>query len=209
VSGELRSLSLEAAIVGAAALRRVDRVLPGLPALTRPALPSLLQPGQLFGRALDHVASTFRRRPSGIYVPAAPALIGHAWPPPADASGPDAGRTRPRPGVWAEALELDGLATFLRARHPTKTAQHVAALTGESQETVRKWLRLETRPGLRATIILVCVYELPLIEACLRRHPDWLARAREDSGRHAIAAELASLRPRIDAALGPSCGGAS
>jgi hypothetical protein len=204
---ELQSLGLGAALVGGLVVQKVERALPGWPSL--PALPSLPEipafaPRQLWGRALGHVPS-FWRRDGGLWVPAAPALI-EASRVAAGSSYPDAGRSRPspagRPPLWADAIDTDGLVAFLRQRHPTKTAQHVAALTGEPAETVRKWLSFSTRPSLRALIVLVCVYELPLLEACLRRHPDWMKRAREDRGHHALAAEMAAFRDRLDSHLG-------
>lgn len=197
---ELRSFSLEAALIGAVALRQAGRILQARPAL--PPLPAL--------PALPHFPS-FRPRPSGLWVPASPAIVASSTAPAAE-SGTAAGRARlfsvgaepSRPGMarsWSSAVDLDGLVAFLRSRHPTKTAAHVAALTGEPLETVRKWLRHETRPGMRAMLILVCVYELPLVEACLNRHPDWIRRARADAGRHALAAELRTLWPRIEAMM--------
>lgn len=190
---ELRSLSLEAALAAAVLRARIERAMPELPAL--PSLPGL--------PALPHWSSF--RRPSGLLVPAAPAApVAPAAPAlilareGAGGSGAGGGRSR---ASWAEAVDPDGLAAFLRREHPAKTAIHVAARTGESRETVRKWLRRETRPGMRATLVLVCVYGLPLVEACIRRQPSWLAQARAESGRHALAAQLAALRPQIEAAL--------
>lgn len=228
---ELPSFSLKAALVGGYLLGRVERALPELPTLSAvpelpamPGLPELPDLAGLAGRVVDHAAS-FVRSPSGLFVPAGPArpagpaLIGRALPIDADLSGTAAGQSRPpglggaeRPGGsqaeprggWSDVVDLDGLVAFLRRTHPLKPAMHVAALTGESVETVRKWLRYETRPGMRATIVLVCVYGLPLVEACVRRHPVWLVAASANRGRHALADQLAALRPQIDAALGDS-----
>ncbi|TDR94177.1 hypothetical protein [Enterovirga rhinocerotis] len=188
---ELRSLSLEAAIVGAVALQTAGRLISARPSL--PSLPAL--PAMPAFPAL-HLPS-FRLRPSGLWIPAAPAILSSPSP-----SESGAGASRVRTQAWKNLVDQDGLVAFLRARHPTKTAAHVAAATGEPLETVRKWLRHETRPGMRALLVLVCVYELPLVEACLRRHPDWIVRAREDAGRHVLAAELRAFWPRIEAALG-------
>ena len=191
---ELRSLSLEAALIGAVVTARISRM----------PLPSLAGGAEALSRAAEtltlHVPS-FRRRPSGLWAPAAPGLIGAASVSagPGRESGPAGGTGRP--GAAQDLVDLDGLVAFLRRRHPAKTAYCVAAATGESSETVRKWLKRETRPGFRATLVLVCVYGLPLIEACVRRRPGWLDEATAETGRHAIAAQLAALRPLIVGAL--------
>jgi hypothetical protein len=183
--------------------------LPGLPALPElPAFPDLsgLDPRPALHRGVDHALGLFGLRPSGLWVPATPTV--RRSPVHLLRSGPDAGRPLPAPSArgWAGAIDPDGLVRFLRAQHPFKPALHVSLLTGESEETVRKWLKRETRPGFRATLVLVCVYGPELLEAALTREagarrPVWLDEIRRGHDRLRLAAELAALGPRIDAAL--------
>lgn len=209
----LRSYELEAAIAGVVALRAASSWLPDL------GMPDLAGIGasvsgaaagavEIVVEGVGHVASLvgWGRTESGLFVPAAPAiLVGAAESPlPPRRSGPDDGRPR---GGWADAIDVDALAAFLRAQHPAKPAQHVAALTGESAETVRKWLKRETRPGFRATLVLVCVYGLPLLEACLAQgEPGWIAEVRLGLDRARLVGELAALGRRIESVIGPGSG---
>lgn len=198
MTGQLRSFELEAAILGAAALARAEQLLPGLPSL--PELPALPDPRPALFRGVDHVRGLFLRRPDGLFVPCAPALVRPSAAAPAESG---AVAHRPRPGEWSDAIDLGGMIRFLHREHGPKAAEHVAARTGEPLTTVRKWFRLETKPGFRATLVLVCVYGPPLLEAALARQPAWFAEIRAGADRLRLAGELAALRGQIDRVLGP------
>ena len=205
MSDELVSLQLASALAGAVVLRRAGDLVPsiGLSELALPELPSLPDPIALMSRGFDHVASTFWARPSGLFVPAAPAIVSRISAEAGAGSGLSPGRIRPGPErAWSDAIDLDALADFLRAQHERDTAKHVARLTGEPVETVRKWLKRETRPGFRATIVLVCIYGPELLEAVLKRQPGWLAEARLGLDRARLAGELSSVTTRLQHLVG-------
>lgn len=188
----MRSFCLDAALVGAVALGRVRRpAFPAMPAL--PGLPALPSLSDLVG----HARFRFVRRASGVFVPATPALIGAASPAKRSASGPVRHRS------WSDAIDLEGMLVFLEVTHGRrKVAEAVAARLGEPVTTVRKWFGRETRPSFRATMLLVCEYGPPLLEAGLKRHPDWLAAQRAGTDRLVLAGEMAALRARLNLALG-------
>lgn len=200
-SEPLVSWELEAAIVGVAAMNRAGQ---WLGAVAIPALPTLPDPLSFLSDSFDHAAAAlFRQREDGLFVPAAPALVTRSSGFGPVVSGPGPARIRtPRPGEWSDAIDVAGMVAFLsRAHGHRKVAESVAAATGEPLSTVRKWFALETKPGFRATLVLVCVYGPDLLEAALRRQPAWFTDIRSGADRIRLAGELSAMRARIDEVL--------
>jgi hypothetical protein len=99
-----------------------------------------------------------------------------------------------RAQTWAKDAQI--WAGELRARHPVKTAEHVAALTGEPVATIRKWLEGRARPGWRAWLKLIGVYGPDILAAAFETPPEWLDEAARAQKRAWLAAEYAALQER-------------
>ena len=93
----------------------------------------------------------------------------------------------------------NAVANHLRAIHPIKTAEHVAAAIGYPVETVRPWLRGAARPNGAAMLALVGVYGLELLAAALPSAPEWVNRALIAERRRAAMDEIRRLRERLEA----------
>ena len=94
-------------------------------------------------------------------------------------------------------FDLKAVASHLRAVHPSKTAEHVAARIDAPVETVRQWLRLAAKPGFCATLKLIGAYGPELLAAALPSLPDWAARALIAERRRAAMDELRRLEERL------------
>ncbi|MGY2051709.1 hypothetical protein [Methylobacterium sp. JK268] len=109
-----------------------------------------------------------------------------------------------RPGTggtrWRGPVDAAGLARFLRERHPSKTAIHVAALSGVPVDTVAKLLAREALPSGRTLLALICVYGPELLAAVLPgANPRWLEGARILADQARLEAELARTRAEMAA----------
>lgn len=96
--------------------------------------------------------------------------------------------------AWSDRIDLNGLARVLRARHPEKTAVHVAAETGLPHDSVRKWLSGESVPGGKALLALICAYGPDLMHAMIRGAPEWLDAAARDEQHRTLEREIAERR---------------
>lgn len=107
------------------------------------------------------------------------------------------GRMRPEAGAEAPAA----LARFLRAEHPSKTAEAVAARTGIARDTVANWLKLRHPPSLSHFLRLTLAYGPGLIAAVLPARagavPDWLELAVGAHDHARMAAQVAALQERM------------
>lgn len=84
---------------------------------------------------------------------------------------------------------------FLRQCHPTKTADHVAAVTGCSRAQVAKWLEGAATPGGPAIARLTLAYGPAFFAAYMGNlAPKWL----DDDVREQRMAELDERRRAID-----------
>lgn len=96
------------------------------------------------------------------------------------------------------------ISSFLRLRHPAKTAAHVEAETGIPSATVRKWLEQGNAPSGAHYDALVVVYGAPMLCAVRPHDRDaWWHRAARaehqaalEARAEAIKAQLAHLRGR-------------
>jgi hypothetical protein len=98
---------------------------------------------------------------------------------------------------WSAQIDCDGLARFLRAAHPAKTAIHVAARTRLPADTVKKWLLGAALPNGRAVLVLACCYGPELLCAMLRDPPGWLDAAARGAAQARIEARLAALQVQL------------
>lgn len=86
---------------------------------------------------------------------------------------------------------------FIRARHPVKTAESVAAETGVGAETVKKWLDGTARPSWDACWALICAYGMPFMAATILTKPQWLDDAHRAARLAALEAEQARIQAEI------------
>lgn len=113
-------------------------------------------------------------------------------------SGPDLGHFVPNADRdWSAQIDGDGLARFLQAAHPAKTAIHVAARTRLPSDTVKKWLLGAALPNSRAVLVLACCYGPELLCAMLRDPPGWLDAAARGAAQARIEARIAALQAQL------------
>ena len=85
--------------------------------------------------------------------------------------------------------------SFLRAKHPAKTAQAVAADTGLPARTVERWLTLDARPSVAAFARLVAAYGAPFLAAAIPGL-GWVERAASLAAHDGLTREIAALEAR-------------
>lgn len=93
------------------------------------------------------------------------------------------------------------ITAYLRKRFPIKTVDNVAADTGLSSNTVRKWFSRESNPSAAAVFLLIRAYGPEFLCATLKHAPAWLdsaARAQKiadiDAQMEALKQEMESIR---------------
>jgi hypothetical protein len=89
------------------------------------------------------------------------------------------------------------VAAFLRARHPQRTADNVAAETGLKSATIAKWLERESAPNGVAMLVLVAVYGPDFLGAAMSAPPAWLSAPMRAAHAELLLAELEDIRARI------------
>lgn len=92
----------------------------------------------------------------------------------------------------------DRLVSFLRARHPVKTAENVAADTGIAAATVARWLDRGSAPSILQLGKLVGAYDAEVLCAILDSPPAWLVDAARQEERRRIERQIAVLRAQIE-----------
>lgn len=100
--------------------------------------------------------------------------------------------------LWSDRVDVDGLARYLRSVHPDKTAAHVAADTGFSHDTVRKWLSGESTPNMKAFLVLLCAYGPQLAHSMLKSAPDWLDASCRAEAQAKLRNDLAAIQRELD-----------
>jgi hypothetical protein len=90
------------------------------------------------------------------------------------------------------------VAAFLRQRHPTKTADNVAADTGIPVNTVKTWLQRCSSPDADGYTLLWLAYG-PEFLAVLAdgRAPQWLLAARREHEAALLKAEIEALKLKL------------
>ena len=101
------------------------------------------------------------------------------------------------------SCQMDGkdsvaLESFLRARHPFKTAAHVAADTGCSIEQVRKWLAGAAEPNHSATLRLIAAYGPEFLAAVMPQRFEWLDEGVRAARRAALKSEIAARERELE-----------
>lgn len=91
---------------------------------------------------------------------------------------------------------------FLRARHPIRAADNVAADAGIAADTVRKWFDRASAPSFGAMLLLIRAYGPEILAAAFERPPQWLDRAARDADRARTWAAIAELQRRLDGGRG-------
>lgn len=87
---------------------------------------------------------------------------------------------------------------FLRARHPSKTADNISAETGINAGTVSKWLERASVPGGIAILRLAAAYGPEFLLAAYPKAPAWLDAAARAQRLAALDAQLAALQDERD-----------
>lgn len=96
------------------------------------------------------------------------------------------------------AVEPAAFAAFLRARHPSKPAEHCAALTGIPVESVDKMLKRESLPNGRNFLLCIVAYGPDLIAAVLPGADErWLLGAQILADQMRLEDELARARAEM------------
>jgi hypothetical protein len=102
------------------------------------------------------------------------------------------GADRQKSEAWERAL------AFLRQRHPVKTAAHVAAATGEQEDTVEKWFQRGSRPGGFGMLSLIAAYGAEFVVVLYgETAPGWVVSAARAAERTALEADLDRVRSRL------------
>lgn len=100
---------------------------------------------------------------------------------------------------WSD-VDMDGLARFLKDRHPDKTAVHTADAVGVPEATVKKWLLKLARPNGLGVLRLACAYGPEVLVAMLPAAPNWLRFAAREAEQARMEARMAALRAQIERA---------
>lgn len=102
-------------------------------------------------------------------------------------------------GVGEErTVVAERLSAFLRRKHPTKTADNVAADTGIYPATIARWLDRGSAPSLESLSQLVGAYGSEVLCVILDHPPPALIAAARQEERERVEREIARLRQQID-----------
>ena len=99
----------------------------------------------------------------------------------------------------SEKNRIDFALEFLRAKHPLKTAQCVAAETGISFKTVHSWLCGNTKPGWHHTLALIGAYGPEFLAAVCPQSRIWIEPARRLEELRQLELQRVQLNERIKA----------
>lgn len=87
--------------------------------------------------------------------------------------------------------------TFLRMRHPVKTADNVAADTGIPVNTIKTWLQRSSAPDAEGYTLLWVAYGPEFLAALPDRPPAWLQDIRRAQEAAQLKAEIAALTSKL------------
>lgn len=99
----------------------------------------------------------------------------------------------------SEKNRIDLALEFLRAKHPLKTAQCVAADTGISFKTVHSWLLGNSKPGWHHTLQLIGTYGPEFLAAVCPSSRVWVEPARKLEELRQLESQRVQLNQRIKA----------
>ena len=86
---------------------------------------------------------------------------------------------------------------YLRARHPAKTADHVAAVTGIPAGTVQKWLDRGSAPSARHFCCLIAAYGPGFLISVFTAAPEWLDEDAREQRATELKSEIAALEAKL------------
>lgn len=92
--------------------------------------------------------------------------------------------------------DADGVVSFLRCRHPSKTAERVGAEIGVSPDTARKWLDGAARPSFDAFARMISAYGPEFLAAAIPSLA-WLSEASLNEQRRVLEDQIASAREKL------------
>ncbi len=87
--------------------------------------------------------------------------------------------------------------SFLRERHPVKTADNVSADTGIAYNTVKTWLDRASAPNAEGYTALWIAYGPDFLAALADREPAWLKDIRRAQEAAHLKAEIAALEAKL------------
>lgn len=92
------------------------------------------------------------------------------------------GQLSPKSGQLSGAC-ADRVVAYLKAQHPSKTAEEIEVATGGrvAAETARKWLSRSSAPSFFACLSLIGAYGPGFLAAVMDEQPDWLSAAARDA----------------------------
>lgn len=112
------------------------------------------------------------------------------------------GRSSGAPGQKSGAFDpkviAPRIAMFLRSKHPTKTAVHVAADIGCGVPQAEKWLELASLPNCAAFMRLISGYGPEFLAALFPTTPAWLDAALNAERAARIDEEIARRQREIE-----------
>jgi len=91
------------------------------------------------------------------------------------------------------------ITAYLRKRFPIKTVDSIAADTGLSSNTVRKWFSRESTPSAAAVFALIGAYGPEFLCAALNKAPAWLDAAAQHERLAALGRQLTALQQDLEA----------
>lgn len=95
------------------------------------------------------------------------------------------------------------VASYLRAKHPEKTALYVASEIGISAETVRKWLEQGSVPNGAAMLALIRRYRMSFVDGVLGEDADdWITDLARQEEQERLEAEAAAIRQKLAFVMG-------
>ena len=95
------------------------------------------------------------------------------------------------------------IASYLRAKHPEKTAIYVASEVGVSAETVRKWIEQGSVPNGAAMLALIRRYRMTFVDEVLGEDADeWIAELARQEALQQLERQAATVRQQMAELLG-------
>lgn len=114
-----------------------------------------------------------------------------------------AARIQVRPSVHEfesrNGLSLgERVSAFLRRRHPSKTADNVAAETGIPVNTIKTWLQRGSAPDAEGYTALWIAYGPDFLDVIAAgRSPEWLTQVRRANEARQLKAQIAALKNKL------------
>lgn len=102
----------------------------------------------------------------------------------------------------AYLFDVAGLVDWLRDRYPRSTPINVEAETGIPAGSVENWLHRRSQPSVEHFTRLLAVFGPSLLQACLRRPPEWVEQAAITERGRELDEQIARLKSERSALSG-------